>query len=105
MDEATGKLVRDLIPGIITAAGLTPRLRTAAPAELDGLLRAKLGEEVQEFLDSGEPEELADVLEVLHALAARQGLSPDDLERLRAAKAAERGGFTGGIVWFGNEPS
>lgn len=47
----------------------------------------------------GTPEELADVLEVLHALSARHGLTPEDLERLRAQKAAERGDFAG-RVWL-----
>ena len=28
---------------------------------------------------------------------------PEQLERVRAAKAAERGGFTLGVVWMGNE--
>jgi hypothetical protein len=37
-------------------------------------LKAKLREEVQEFLDSDDdPEDLADILEVLHALAEHGG--------------------------------
>lgn len=36
---------------------------------------------------------LADILEVVYALAAGQGTGAADLEQLRAEKARERGGF------------
>ena len=94
------KLVRDKIPQIIRDGGDEPLVRVADVAEYRGLLRDKLAEEVEEFLESDDdPDELADVLEVLVALAAHLGL---DLEKLRAAKALERGGFTDRIVWSGN---
>jgi len=47
-------------------------------------------------------EELADVLEVVLALAADLGLDAGGLEKLRAAKAAERGSFSERIVWCGS---
>lgn len=92
-DEQAEKLVRDRIPEIIHAAGGRPETRVADPAEHAARLRAKLVEEGGEYIASGDPEELADVLEVVHALAAAHGISPAELERLRAAKAAERGAF------------
>ncbi|WP_335977103.1 nucleoside triphosphate pyrophosphohydrolase [Streptomyces sp. CA2R106] len=100
-----GKLVRDRIPQIIRENGAEPVVRTADAAEYRSRLRDKLGEEVAEFLaadDAEAPEELADVLEVVHALAADLGLGPDQLEKLRAAKASERGGFTDRVIWTGN---
>lgn len=96
------KLVRDRIPAIIRAEGGEPSVRIATDDEIDDLLRAKLLEEVGEFLDSGDPGdpvELADVLEVVRALAERCGVDPDVLERLRAEKAAARGGFAARVVW------
>ena len=100
-----GKLVRDKIPEIIRAKGEVPSTRVADSAEYRELLLAKLSEEVQEFLASdGDPEELADVLEVVMALADGLGIGQKELERLRAEKAAERGGFSQGIVWSGNLP-
>jgi predicted house-cleaning noncanonical NTP pyrophosphatase (MazG superfamily) len=92
-DGQAEKLVRDRIPEIIRAAGGRPETRVADPAEHVSRLRAKLVEEGGEYIASGDPEELADVLEVVHALAAAHGISPAELERLRSAKAAERGGF------------
>lgn len=95
---ATEKLVRDRIPDIIRSDGRVPAVRTADRAEYAGLLRAKLYEEVGEYAASRDPAELADVLEVLRALAALHGLTPEDLERERAAKEAARGSFTRRLV-------
>lgn len=91
-----GKLVRDRIPELWPHPG---EYRTADEPEFGSLLRAKLSEEVGEYLTDADPAELADVLEVVHALARRHGLSPDDLERMRAAKEADRGGFAQRVVW------
>jgi predicted house-cleaning noncanonical NTP pyrophosphatase (MazG superfamily) len=87
------KLVRDRIPEIIRVSGGNPVTRVAEHGEYAALLRAKLYEEAGEYMASGDPAELADVLEVIGALAALHDLSPAALERLRAEKAAERGGF------------
>ncbi len=97
-----GKLVRGKIPQIIRSRGTDPVVRVADREEYHDLLRSKLSEEVAEFLDSGDPEELADILEVVLTLAAELGVDAARLEALRAAKAAERGGFTERIVWHGN---
>src|SRR6185437_1739141 len=98
-----GKLVRDKIPEIIRANGEVPYTWVAEGAEYQRLLLAKLSEEVLEFIASdSDPLELADVLEVVMALADDLGIGQEELERLRAEKAAERGGFAKGIVWSGN---
>ncbi len=92
------KLVRDRIPDIIREAGRTPETRIAAHHEQASLLRAKLYEEASEYVATSDPTELADLLEVLHALASLHGLTPDQLEDQRAAKAAERGAFSKRLV-------
>jgi predicted house-cleaning noncanonical NTP pyrophosphatase (MazG superfamily) len=98
-----GKLVRDRIPEIIRANGEVPSVRVADGGEYQSLLVAKLSEEVLEFIASdGDPGELADVLEVVMALADGLGIGQQELERLRADKAAKRGGFSQRIVWSGN---
>jgi predicted house-cleaning noncanonical NTP pyrophosphatase (MazG superfamily) len=99
------KLVRDKIPEIIRAAGQVAVVHTADPTEFQVLLRQKLTEEVDEFLISQEPEELADILEVLYALAASLGLDAAELEALRQAKAELRGGFAKRVVWHGPRPA
>jgi predicted house-cleaning noncanonical NTP pyrophosphatase (MazG superfamily) len=98
-----GKLVRDRIPEIIRANGEVPSTRVADGAEYQRLLVAKLSEEVLEFIASnGDPHELADIMEVVVALADGLGIGQLGLEKLRAEKAAERGGFSQRIVWSGN---
>jgi predicted house-cleaning noncanonical NTP pyrophosphatase (MazG superfamily) len=98
------KLVRDKIPQIIRATGVEPLIRVADAAEYRVLLRAKLVEEVDEFLASDDPTELADVLEVVLTLADDLGVDQEHLEHMRTAKALERGGFVDRIVWSGNTP-
>lgn len=101
-----GKLVRDKIPQIIRSKGQEPVIHTASPEEYNIHLRDKLKEEVDEFLASdNDPEELADILEVLHALAGQAGIDRQQLEKLRAAKAEKRGEFVDRIIWSGNRPS
>jgi predicted house-cleaning noncanonical NTP pyrophosphatase (MazG superfamily) len=98
-----GKLVRDKIPQIIRSKGDEPVIHTASLEEYDTRLRDKLKEEVDEFLASdNDPEELADILEVLHALAVQAGIDRQQLEKLRADKAEKRGGFADRIIWSGN---
>ena len=99
-----GKLVRDKIPQIIRSRGQEPVIYTADIEEYSTRLRDKLREEVEEYLGSDDDrEELADILEVLYALARQTGTDKEELEKLRAAKAEERGGFADRIIWFRNQ--
>jgi predicted house-cleaning noncanonical NTP pyrophosphatase (MazG superfamily) len=99
------KLVRDKIPQIVRDRGLEPIIEVAGDAEYRELLRTKLLEETQEFLSSdGDVEELADVIEVVRALALQLGVDPDQLEQIRRAKEEQRGGFLARVVWKGNRP-
>lgn len=88
------KLVRDRIPEIIQGTGKIAICEkiTDKGEYLDRLL-TKLSEEMEEFRISHEPEELADLLEVIHSLAALVDCSPEQLEELRRQKQKERGGF------------
>ena len=87
------KLVRDRIPDIIRQSGKTCHTVILDDEAYARCLRDKLQEETQEFLDSRDVEELADIMEVVYALAAHKGYSVQQLEELRARKTAERGGF------------
>ena len=97
-----GKLVRDKIPQIIEASGATPLTRILETEEYLSCLETKLDEEVQEFHESKATEELADILEVVYALAAAQGCSREQLQQIFDAKHTARGGFEKRIYWIGN---
>jgi len=92
------KLVRDKIPEIIQATGKKFDVHYATKEELLPLLETKLDEEAFEYLEAKNLEELADVMEVLFALANTLGYSEEDLINKRNAKREERGGFEKGIV-------
>lgn len=91
------KLVRDEIINIIQSSGKTCRSRILDEAEYEKQLNTKLKEELEEYLKSGNSEEaleeLADVLEVIRALAKVHGADWDKLESIRVKKAEARGGF------------
>lgn len=87
------KLVRDRIPEIIEADGKTCVCETLSDEEYIRLLDEKLNEELAEYQESKSLEELADLLEVMQAVVRARGWTLDELEQVRADKAAERGGF------------
>ena len=87
------KLVRDRIPEIIEASGKTCVTETLSSDEYLRMLDAKLDEELAEYHKDQNIEELADLLEVIRAAVIARGWTLEELERVRAEKAAERGGF------------
>ncbi|MCR4578068.1 MAG: nucleoside triphosphate pyrophosphohydrolase [Clostridiales bacterium] len=87
------KLVRDRIPEIIEASGRTCATRILPEGEYLLMLEAKLDEELAEFHKDRTLEELADLMEVIRAIAVARGCPPEELERIRAGKADARGGF------------
>ena len=86
------KLVRDRIPEIIRANGEEPTTRILNNNEYLQELVKKLDEEVAEFKADLSLEELADIQEVVLALADAIA-SRAKLEKLRLRKAEERGAF------------
>lgn len=87
------KLIRDRIPEIIRASGGSALTEVLDDARYLELADRKLDEELAEYHESGNVEELADLLEVIYAAAAARGCSAAELDAIRAKKAAERGAF------------
>ena len=87
------KLVRDRIPEIIEADGKTCICETLSHEEYLRLLDEKLNEELAEYQESKSLEELADLFEVMQAVVRARGWTMEQLESLRAEKAAKRGSF------------
>ena len=88
---------------IIESAGGHPKTEILDEDEFLAALHAKLDEEALEVHEAASQdlaEELADVLEVLHALAAARGISWQEVEERNVTKAQERGGFMNRIwLW------
>ncbi|MCM1328630.1 MAG: nucleoside triphosphate pyrophosphohydrolase [Ruminococcus sp.] len=87
------KLVRDKIPEIISASGKKANCHILGKDEYLAELDRKLNEECAEYQNDKSIEELADVMEVIYAIAEARGYSVFDLEQVRSEKLTKRGGF------------
>ncbi|MCL4406042.1 MAG: nucleoside triphosphate pyrophosphohydrolase [Patescibacteria group bacterium] len=92
------KLVRDKIPEYIVSRGGTPVTHVADDAEYWAKLKEKLLEEIKEFFENETIEELADIQEVVSAIADYKGFGADELEAVRSDKAENRGVFKKKII-------
>lgn len=96
MERIYNKLVRDNIPNIIKSKGEEPVIKILNDDEYKIELEKKLNEEYKEVLESsGEArvEELADMLEVIKALAKVEGKTLDEVIAIANEKANKRGAF------------
>ena len=98
-----GKLVRDKIPMLIENSGEKPIVRILEEEEYRRCLEAKLDEEVAEFHSDRNAEELADILEVVYALAETIGCTKEELLACYEKKHAQRGGFRDRVFLEGKE--
>lgn len=87
------KLVRDKVPEIIEAEGKQPKTRILNKQEYLEALIIKLGEEYEEFKADRNAEELADIQEVILAIAEALNISHGDLAKAFSKKTLERGAF------------
>lgn len=91
------KLIRDRIPEIIKHNGKTPITRILNEKEYIEAIGKKIGEELTEYLEAEtlehKVEELADLLELINALAQHEDVTLEDVEKVRKQKAEQRGGF------------
>ncbi|MFQ6724462.1 MAG: hypothetical protein ACLRFE_03955 [Clostridia bacterium] len=88
-----GKLVRDRIIEIIKANGENPIYHTLSDDEYLDELHKKLFEEANEFIENDDPEELADLMEVIYAIAKHKNINMEEVEKERVKKREKRGGF------------
>lgn len=89
----SSKAVRDLIPESFKLSGRECIIREISDSSFLPELENKLEEELKEYLESKEFEELADLLEVIYRIAEIRGSSKAKLETIRQRKKQEKGGF------------
>lgn len=92
------KLVRDKIPEIIEGSGKRCEVEVVSDEVALDYLYMKLEEETKELLDDKNLEEIADVIEVLFAIASKYGYSEEDVLSKRNKKKNARGGFNDNLV-------
>src|SRR6266705_3549259 len=97
MEKKVNKLVRDNIPQRIKAGGRIQITRQLDEGRFHIEAKKKLVEESQEVLASKSRddlvEELADVLEVVSAIAGSIGITQTEIEEARKKKSVENGAF------------
>ena len=89
-----GKLVHDKIPEMIQANGEIPEFERLNEERYLEELDKKLNEEVKEYQESKEADELADIVEVVYAICEAKGISVEQLQEIREKKKVLRGGFS-----------
>ena len=100
----TNKLVRDKICKNLVDEGIAESCdcHPVFGREYQTYLFSKLMEECAEVIGANtaeqRAEEIADVREVLHAIAYLEGIEPHVIEMAQNEKFKDKGGFTKGIV-------
>lgn len=92
------KLVRDKIPEIIEESGKKAEYYIASYDEYKTRLYAKLHEELNEFMNTPNIEEAADIWEVFISICKIHDINVSEVMKAADKKAFERGGFNRGIV-------
>ncbi|MGM0411388.1 MAG: phosphoribosyl-ATP pyrophosphohydrolase [Bacillota bacterium] len=87
------KLIRDKIPKIIEEAGNDYEMEVLNDEDYYEALNEKLQEELDEYLESKEVMELADIVEIIYAILDHKDISRKEFEKMRRKKKKERGGF------------
>ncbi len=87
------KLVRDKIIDIIEADGRIAKYRVLDDNEYRQELNKKLQEEVKEYLEDNNVEELADIVEIVYGILNSMDVSIREFEKIRINKQEKRGAF------------
>ena len=99
------KVVRDKIPEIIADSGKKCNTKQLDDKSFLTELEKKLTEEVNEYSESKDVEELADLLEVIYRISELRGVNSDELDKIRKEKAKERGKFDSNLFLIDSETS
>ena len=87
------KLVRDKIPEIIKSEGREVKAKILYDEEYKKELNKKLQEEVREYLEDNNVEELADIVEVVYGILNSMDITIEEFEKIRKEKVKKRGAF------------
>jgi len=99
------KAIRDKIPEIIAESGKKYNTKQLDDTSFLVELEKKLIEEVNEYSESKDVEELADLLEVIYRISELRGVNSDELDEIRKDKAEKRGKFDSNLFLIDSEKS
>jgi len=93
MTTTYNKAIRDKIPELIENSGKRGIVKQLSDEEFLPELEKKLNEEVNEYLSSGDIEELVDITEVINRILELRNVCRKDFNSIRLEKMKTRGGF------------
>ena len=99
------KAIRDKIPEIIAESGKKCNTKQLDDESFLAEIEKKLIEEVNEYTESKDVEELADLLEVIYRISELRGVNSDELDKIRKDKAEKRGKFDSNLFLIDSEKS
>ena len=97
------KVVRDKIPEIIEESGKKFNIKQLDDESFLAEIEKKLSEEVNEYSESKDVEELADLLEVIYRISELRGVNSDELDKIRRDKVEKRGKFASNLFLIDSE--
>ena len=87
------KLIRDNNVKIMEDRGCRVTWEKMNAKKYGEELDKKLREEIEEFLENYDPEEMADVIEVIYAQLEFRNIKREDVEKIRIEKRNRKGAF------------
>ena len=99
------KAIRDKIPEIISESGKKCNTKQLDDESFLAEIEKKLIEEVNEYTESKDIEELADLLEVIYRISELRGINSVELDKIRKDKAEKRGKFDSNLFLIDSEKS
>jgi predicted house-cleaning noncanonical NTP pyrophosphatase (MazG superfamily) len=98
MKTSYKKLVRDKIPQLIEESGRSQTSRIMSEKEYHDALIDKIVEEMEEFRQTDNEEEIADVYEALDCLVKLKDYEPMRIDYLRMKKREQQGSYNDRIL-------
>ena len=99
------KAIRDKIPEIIKASGNNCKIKKLTDNEFLIEMEKKLNEELIEYTESKDVEELADILEVIYRISELRGVNSNELDKIRKDKVEKSGKFDSNLFLVDSETS
>ncbi len=93
MTTTYNKAIRDKIPELIEKSGKRGIVKQLSDEEFLPELEKKLNEEVNEYLSSGDIEELVDITEIINRILELRNVSRKDFDSILSEKRKNRGAF------------
>ncbi|MBQ4383786.1 MAG: nucleoside triphosphate pyrophosphohydrolase [Firmicutes bacterium] len=92
-NEYVGHLVRDRIPEILRKEGYYPMTRVLNDEEYLFQLHHALSKAIRIYLHQGSLSDLADVTEIINAIAQMRGVSVEEVLKIREYRAMTYGAY------------